>query len=136
MARICACVRTRTAISSLSSLNVFGSASSSSRLIVAAERSELRITLPLAMYVETLVWPCVSRSSRSAAIGTLFRPPTLIPRRRTRYRVIVGGCHDARSRGLHLELVASLYCRRRIERRRLIASGATNGRAKRDYERS
>src|SRR6187401_1872963 len=41
------------------------------------------------MYVEIFVWPCVSRSSRRAAIGTLFRPPTLMPRRRTRYRVIV-----------------------------------------------
>jgi hypothetical protein len=52
-------------------------------LIAAADRSELRITLPLAMYVETAVWPWDSRSSRNAAIGTLFRPPTLIPRRST-----------------------------------------------------
>src|SRR6476620_1369877 len=50
------------------------------------------------MYVETFVWPCDSRSSRRAAIGTLFRPPTLMPRRRTRYRVIARGCHDTQSR--------------------------------------
>ena len=83
-ARSCARVRTRTEICSLSSLNVLGRASSSSRLISAAVRSELSITLPLAMYVDTFAWPCDSRSSRRAAIGTLFRPPTLIPRSRTR----------------------------------------------------
>jgi hypothetical protein len=52
-ARSSACVSARTAISSLSSLNRFGNAASISRLIVAAARSERRITLPLAMYVDT-----------------------------------------------------------------------------------
>ena len=52
---------------------------------------ELRMTLPLAMYVDTFEWPSSSRSSRSGAIGTLFLPPTLMPRSRMRYLVTVRG---------------------------------------------
>ena len=48
-----AAVRTWTAISSVWSLKAFGSAPSISRLIPSGLWSELRITLPLAMYVTT-----------------------------------------------------------------------------------
>jgi hypothetical protein len=50
----------------------------------AASSLESRNTFPLAMYVETFSNPRPSRRLRSSAMGTLFLPPTLIPRRSTR----------------------------------------------------
>src|SRR5262249_30237663 len=46
--------------------------------------SDFRMTLPLAMYVRTLEHPSSSRHFFKSAIGTLFLPPTLMPRRSTR----------------------------------------------------
>ena len=77
-------------MSSVWSLNAFGRAASISRLIRSARWSELRITLPLAMYV-THPRAQLAEHLAQAAIGTGFLPPTLIPRRSTTYLVMRRG---------------------------------------------
>lgn len=48
-------------------------------------------TFPLWMYVRTGPKPCSSRHAVSAGIETLFLPPTLIPRKSTTNKEVLGG---------------------------------------------
>ena len=54
--------------------------SSAAASLAVSSSAVLNSTLPLWMYVLTPVCPSEVTTSRRSAIGTLFRPPTLMPR--------------------------------------------------------
>ena len=64
----------------LSRVNARGKPLSTCRLSVSPASADCTTTFPLCMYVATFDNPCASRNRFNSGIGTLFFPPTLMPR--------------------------------------------------------